>query len=417
MMHTAADVERIAYFGRNSVLLSNEKVRAIVDDLGGMMPEFSLKKGKGAMNAHWIPDFRGNSGLPWSSHLHGQYWKANILYILAGDFPCSPNFGPDCTVDGVGLPAHGWTANERWKLASSGAMQDGNAAYAKFTLESPDVRMPLSYTKYDVVQAGKPAYYSAMTIENHGDAPVSINLARHNTLGSPFLQAGCRIYVSAERFLTAPKDTEFDDTARLAQGAEFDSLLKAPGRYGKPVDLSIVPGMIGYTDFVTGAIPAHKALGWSCVVNPVLKLAYVTFFPGPRGLPSDEIALGFNDLWMQYGGRNFTPWALHEGGADRTFCLGTENAVAAFANGLAYSRAHPELLGTPTMVTIPAKSARTLNYGTALVELEDALAAEAITDIEAEGDMLVLKTARTYQRVSLDASFSGLRELVSRLLK
>jgi hypothetical protein len=66
-------------------------------------------------------------------------------------------------------------------------------------------------------------------------------------------------------------------------------------------------------------------------------------------------------------------------------------------------------------VTIPAKGARTLNYGTALVELEDALLSEAITDVEAEGDLLVLKTARAHQRLSLDASFSGLRELVSRL--
>lgn len=414
-MHSATSVERIAYFGRNSVLLSNEKVRAIIDDLGGMMPEFSLKKGKGAVNAHWIPDFRGNSGTPWSSRLHGPYWKANILYILAGDFPCSPNFGPDCTVDGVELPAHGWTANERWKLASFGTTQDGNAAYAKFTLESPDARMPLSYTKHDLIQAGKPAYYSVMTIENRGDVPISINLARHNTLGSPFLQAGCRIYVSAERCMTAPKGTEFDDTGRLAQGVEFDSLCKAPTRDGKTVDLSVVPGMIGYTDFVTGAISAHKALGWSCVVNPVLKLAYITFFPGSKGLSNDEIALGFNDLWMQYGGRNFTPWALHEGGADRTFCLGTENAVGAFANGLAYSRAHSELLGSPTMVTIPARGSRRLNYGTALVELDDALAGERILDIEPEGDMLVLKAENAHQRVPLDASFSMLRELVSRL--
>lgn len=414
-MHGATSVERIAYFGRNSVLLSNEKVRAIIDDLGGMMPEFSLKKGKGAINAHWIPDFRGNSGSPWSPQLHGPYWKSNILYILAGDFPCSPNFGPDCTVEDIELPAHGWTANERWKLTSFSTTQDGNAAYAKFTLKSPDSRMPLSYTKYDIVQAGKPAYYSTMIVENHGEVPISINLARHNTLGSPFLQTGCRIYVSADRFMTAPKGTEFDDTSRLAQGVEFDSLCRAPTRDGKMVDLSVVPGMIGYTDFVTGAISPQKSLGWSCVVNPVLKLAYISFFPGSKELPDIDIALGFNDLWMQYGGRNFTPWALHEGGADRTFCLGTENAVAAFSNGLAYSRAYPELLGTPTMVVIPAQGARRLNYGSALVELDDALASEAVIDMEAEGDFLVLKTKSAYQRVTLDASFSEMRALVSHL--
>jgi len=111
---------------------------------------------------------------------------------------------------------------------------------------------------------------------------------------------------------------------------------------------------------VTGAVPHNNHLGWSCVVNPVLRLAYIAFFPGPENLPPNEIGLNFNDLWMQYGGRNFTPWALHEGGADRSFCLGTENAAGAFANGLAYSREHPLLMGYPTLVTIPAKSERTL---------------------------------------------------------
>jgi len=160
--------------------------------------------------------------------------------------------------------------------------------------------------------------------------------------------------------MTPPHGTEFDDTGRLAFDAHFDDIGRAPTRNGEFVDLSIVPGTIGYTDFVTGAIPQNIHLGWSCAVNPILRVAYIAFFPGLQNLLPNEIGLNFNDLWMQYGGRNFTPWALNEGGADRSFCLGTENAVGAFANGLAYSREHPLLMGYPTLVTIPAKSERTL---------------------------------------------------------
>lgn len=410
-MSANVEFKNIEYFGRKSVLLANDTVRAIVDDLGGMMPEFSLKRGKGGINAHWIPDFRGNSGAPWSEEKHAKYWKAKILYTLAGDFPCSPSFGPPCVVDGVELPSHGWTANERWKLASADLTAKGEAAYARFTLESPDPRMPLSYTKCDLMLGGQPAYYSIMKIKNNGEKPVAINLARHNTVGAPFLQAGCRISLSADRFMTAPEGTEFDDTGRLMMGAQFESLVRAPTRSGGTADLSVVPGMIGATDFVTGAVSKKKSLGWSCVVNPVIGAAYVTFFPGRSGLPDDEIALGFNDLWMQYGGRSFTPWALHDGGADRTFCLGTENAVGAFANGLAYARANPELLGNPTMVTIPAKGERTLHYGVALVELDKAMAGEAITDVEAEDNYLVLKGGRAFQRVSADAAFRAVRSV------
>jgi hypothetical protein len=415
MITTSA--EHIRYFGRNSIVLSNEKVRAVIDDLGGMVPEFSLRKGRGAINAHWIPDFRGNSGQPWNPATHALYWKGKILYILAGDFPCSPNFGPDCTMDGTKLPAHGWTANERWNISSSGVLTDENAAYAIFSLQSPDRSMPLSYKKYDVVQKNHPAHYSVISIRNHGGSPIAIHIAHHNTTGAPFLQAGCRIYTSARSFMAAPAGTEFDDTGRLIQGVQFENLSRAPCHDGTNADLSFVPGMIGYTDFVTGAVPKDARLGWSCVINPVLKLAYITFFPGQKNLPEKEIALGFNDLWMQYGGRTFTPWALSEGGADRTFCLGTENAVGAFANGLEYSRAHPKLLDTPTTVTVAANGERLLLYGTTLVELDDSIVADPITGIEAEEEAIVIKTTKAHQRVTLDGSFSSLRALVHTLGK
>ena len=150
-------------------------------------------------------------------------------------------------------------------------------------------------------------------------------------------------------------------------------------------------------------------------MNPELRLAYVCFFPGRAALPAGEIALGFNDLWLQYGGRPFTPWALHEGGADRSFCLGTENAVGAFANGLAYARAVPNILDTPTTVEIPAGGQRTLCYGTALVGLDEALVREGVTAIEAEQGALVLKGGRASQRIPVSADFGAVRTLCARL--
>ncbi len=126
-------------------------------------------------------------------------------------------------------------------------------------------------------------------------------------------------------------------------------------------------------------------------------------------MPEGEIALSFNDLWLQYGGRRFTPWAASEGGEDRTFCLGTENGTGAYANGLAYSRQHPELLGRPTTVAIPAGGERKLCYGTAIVRLSDELLREGVRSIEAELGNLVLKGEKSMQRVTLDATFERVR--------
>ena len=401
----------VSYGGRSSVSLSNEKVRAVVDVLGGMVPEFSLRRGKAGLNAHWIPPFRGSSGMPWSESLHAPYWGAKLLYDIAGDFTCSPGFGPSCEVDGAALPPHGWTANEEWKPGGCGVDREAGAAFADFSLESPAASMPLSWKRRDLVLAGQGAYYSVLDIENRGVASISINVARHNTLGAPFLESGCRISLSARRFLVAPPGTEFDGTGRLEPGAEFDSLAAAPLRGGGTVDISEVPGLIGSTDFVTGPVPKGSSLGWSCVVNPRLGLAYLCFFPGPAATGPGEAAYSFNDLWMQYGGRAFTPWALHEGGADLTFCLGTENAVGAYANGLEYSRAHPEILGAPTTLALPPRSARRLCYGVALLELPAELAAEGVSEVEALGSELRLKGKTSQANYPLEADFARIRTL------
>src|SRR5207237_9771438 len=66
----------------------------------------------------------------------------------------------------------------------------------------------------------------------------------------PAAASSCALSVS----LTAPNGTEFDDTGCLVQGAEFSSLAAAPLRSGGTVDLGAVPGMVGWTDFVTGAV-------------------------------------------------------------------------------------------------------------------------------------------------------------------
>jgi hypothetical protein len=406
--------DRINDRGREAACIRNGLVSAVIDARGGMMPEFGLVRGKGLLNAHWIPDFRSNSGEPWIEAKHAGFWKAKLLYNLAGDFPCCPNFGPPCTVDGVQLPPHGWTANEDWKIEGTGVDEEARAAWAAFSLASAVPSMPLSFRKLDMVFEGSSSYISVLDIKNHGPRPLSVNVARHNTLGAPFLQAEGRISLGADLLVTAPEGTEFDSTGRLARGVEFGSLDQAPLRDGGTADLSHIPGIIGYTDFVTGRVPKKAELGWICTTSPSLGLAYVCFFPGEKALPAGEISLGFNDLWMQYGGRAFTPWAAAEGHSDRSFCLGVENATGAYANGLEYSRAHPEILGNATIVEIPANGTRRLCYGAALLETGKALAAEGIAKIEVDGAALVLKGKRSHVQLEGVAGFEAARKFANR---
>jgi hypothetical protein len=398
--------------GREAVQLENGLVRVVIDSQGGMMPEFSIRRGAGWFNVHYLPHFRGNGSPTWNKAKHEAFWKVGLLYHLAGDFLCAPNFGGACSVDGTELPPHGQAASAIWKLEGYGSGGKPGAAWAKYSMDMPGKTMPLSFIKYDVVLDGQAAFYSLLHIKNRGSKDIAINLGRHATIGAPFLQAGCQISVSAERFMAPPKGSEFDTTGRVAGGVEFNDLAAAPLRAGGTVDLGIVPGPIGYSDLVAGAIPAKADLGWSCVVNPALDMAFVNFFPGPAALEPDEVAPTFDVLWMQYGGRPFTPWATRDGSTDLSYCLGTEHTASGFANGLEYARQRPELLGAPTTVTIPAGATRIFRYGSVIAELGGALRGPVKKVSRSDGE-LALRGAKGTVNVAADSGFKRLSAIAA----
>jgi hypothetical protein len=261
---------------------------------------------------------------------------------------------------------------------------------------------------------GKRVHYTSLRVTNPMGRDLEICAAWHNTLGSPFLAPGCKISGAADLWTTPPPGGEFDATSSLVPGTGFSSLKEAPGAGGKKADISTVPGPTGFTDFAAGRIGDGVHLGWSSLVNPVLKAAYICFFTGPASAAGDDIVLRFNNLWMQYGGRPFTPWAAYEGGADLSYCLGTENSISAYACGLDYARHAGKILGVPATVVIPAGSARTLRYGCLLAPCEKALD-EGIDCIEADSQALVCKGKNEFRRFDADPGFKALKLLEGKL--
>lgn len=399
---------------RNASQLTNDLVRVVIDDKGGMVPELSLWRENGYLNTHWIPYFRSNSGESYNERRHKAYWAGSLLYEIAGNFPCLPSFGLPSEVYGTHVEQHGTTANATWKLETQGVLE-GRGAYSVAAL--PGVVKGLSYRKYDILLAGHPVHYSVIRVANRSSSAYRINAGWHNTVSSPFLEKGCLIDLSATHFATPPSPSEFDGTGRIAQGAQFDDLARAPLRNGTTLDARIVPGMVGFTDFVVGAVPADVPVGWSSVVNANLGAVYLSFFKSEKNAGERDIVLTFNDVWMQYGGRRFTPWALTEGGTDQTFCLGVENTLAAYANGLEYSLAHPSLLDRPTLVEVPAGAERMLYYGTLAARYEGGSLDSGVSRVEPERGMLrlVANDGGTSQVYSADAEFSAVEEMVREL--
>lgn len=406
-----ASVQRVVEAGgREASVLETGLVRVVVDDEGGMVPEFSTLQDKRALNAHWIPQFRANSGKAWNEKRHGSYWKNRNLYHIAGGFPCLPNFGIAHLVEGEVMPSQGWTASDCWRYERKGVDRESGAAWAVSRLPRAGCGLDLDFTKIDAVVPGSPVYYTSIRVKNNGGSPAEINAAWQNTVGSPFLQAGCRISSCATRWMTPPPGGEWDETCRLALGAEFASLHKAPLALGGRCDISKVPGLIGCTDFAAGVVPEKAGLGWFSVVNTASKLVYLTFFTGPAAANEDDIVLYFNNLWMQYGGRPFTPWALYDGGTDQNCCLGLANSVSAFANGLDYARRVHELLENPTTTTIPAHGTKTLRYASLFAPYENNILDDGITAVEAEDNALVCVKSGSWS-FPADPSFAVLKRI------
>lgn len=405
-------VTRVAELGgRKATVLEHDSLRVMIDDIGSMIPELSLVLGKKRLNAHWLPWFRSNSGKPYRDSEDSAFWKAQLLYNIAGNFPCIPNFGGGHIIDGVDMPPHGWTANLPWSFISGGTDKETSAVWALSELESPAKTMPLSFRKIDALIPGQSVHYTSISVKNNGGKDMEICAGWHNTIGAPFLAEGCRISGAASAWATAPLGSEFDTTTRLVPAAEFSSLTEAPLSAGGKADISRVSGPIGYTDFASGRISSSVSLGWSSLVNPGLKAAYICFFTGPAAAGEDDIIFRFNNLWMQYGGRPFTPWAAYEGGTDLTYCLGTENSVSAYAQGLEYARRTGKVMDAPATFIVPAGKQKIIRYGCLFAPYEGASLDEGVISLEAEERALAGCGKSGVHRFAADPFFKVLKKL------
>ncbi|MDR2468370.1 MAG: hypothetical protein LBD22_05365 [Spirochaetaceae bacterium] len=408
-----AFVTRIREMGwRDASYLEHNLLRVLIDDIGSFTPELCAVQEKRQINAHWIPHFRANSPKAFSDAENGAYWKSEHLYHSAGSFPCFPNFGSGHIADGITHPVNGWTANARWNFVKKGKDEESGAVWVLSTLEAPENTMPLLFRKVDALIPGEPVHYSALRISNTGTEDLELCGGWQNIVGAPFLSCGCRLSASAKEWVVPPLGSEFDATARLAAGKEFISLSKAPLAAGGETDISVVSGPIGWTDFAMGAIPKSSTLGWTAVVNPFLKMVYAAFFPGP--LLADEnndIPIYFNDIFMQYGGRPWTPWAPYEGGTDLSYCLGMSGATAAWTSGLEFSRAERKVLGSPVTFTLPAKTEKTLCWGTLFAPYEDNILDGGVVGMDGEDGILICKSAAAAWRFKADITFKVIRRL------
>ena len=90
------DIRRLRLWeSRNATVLSNDLIRVLLEDQGGMALELSaIAPQGGRLNAHLIPHYRG-TGTSVFSDENADYWKNSpYLYQKGGSYFSFPNYVP-----------------------------------------------------------------------------------------------------------------------------------------------------------------------------------------------------------------------------------------------------------------------------------------------------------------------------------
>ncbi len=320
--------------GQESWTFGTSTVTAALTQQGGHLGPIRFRLGR-----RWIAPM---DLAPWAE----EKLPANtppILRSLRGDFFCMPFGGNDTPWRGEQHPAHGDTANAKWKLLS--------ATTNRIHLAQNNSVRPGRVDKIISLVDGQTAVYEQHVISGMR-GPMA--LGHHAILQLESEGAG-RVSVSPFHFgATCPKPFEnpaYGGYSILQPGARFKSLSRIPQTNGQFADLTTYPARPGYEDLVLMATTPNQPFGWTAVV--VAEKNYVWFaLKDPRVLPSTV-------FWMSNGGRHYAPW----NGRHR-HAIGVEEVCSYFHYGLAESVRPNELnrAGVPTHAKLDPKRPTAINY-------------------------------------------------------
>lgn len=404
------DIRRIKLWeSRNATVMTNDLIQVVIEDQGGTTLELSaMTSAGGAVNAHLLPHYRGRQPSVYSDE-NSVFWQSNpYLYQRGGSHFSFPHFGSSIGIDDYGS----YTAASYWMVERYGTDAEFGGVWLLSSIR--DRKKGWKAKKIDMLLPLHPVHYSAIFITNTGDENLVANAVWNNEVGPPFLEAGCVINASADSWMTVPAHMFPTVEGRLAPGAFFNDLRKAPLKGGGTADIADVPFPIGKSDFIQGRIPAKAPLGYSSIINPRMQMIYLMFFEGPAAQEELSIPMNFNSFGFDFGGRAETPWALYNGGMSQQYSMTCANGTHNLYAGLNDTQS---LLEADTTFTIEPQQTRHLFYGTAFAPYENARIGGNFFSAEQQEQGIVLKRTKSTATIAADSSFHALRALSKRVLR
>ena len=394
------DIRRIPLWeSRNATYMSNNLVRALIEDQGEVAIELSARCVQGGyVNALSLPYFRGR-GIGVLSDQNADWWKSRQSFYQAGGIYITfPSKDEDSIL----------TSNTYWMVRRYGSDGESGGLWRLSEMKSRQEHNRYHATKVDMLLSDHPVLYTLVRLVNTGDEDLTYNAGVHTMLSPPFLESGCFINTVPATF--SAYSPNFREVAfnRLRSGVHFNDLRHAPSINGMPLDASYIPGATGSYDYLAGEVAHGEELGWISVINPRLQMVYMVLFPTPSSRFDDSVMkCPDSDIAMNLLGRMDSPWALYEGGTPQVFSL-----------TLGHGRLdHHGAFQSPTSYVLKPGQWIDLVSAQAFASYDNPRISSGFYSLEKEPGALVLKRTKSYALIPCDYTFSSLRTLAEKLMR
>ena len=267
------DIRRIPLWeSRNATFMSNNLIRAVIEDQGEVAIELSAQAVQGGfVNALSLPYFRGRSIGVGSDENTDWYKGKQKFYQAGGIYLTFPSKDEDMIL----------TSNTCWMVRRYGSDGASGALWRLSEMKSRQEHNRYHASKVDMVFPGHPVLYSLVRLVNSGEEDLAYNATIHSMLSPPFLESGCFINTVPASFSAFSPNFREVAYNRLKSGVKFSELKHAPSINSPFVDAGYVPGPSGSYDYIVGQVAKGEDLGWMSVINPRLQMIYLVFFPAP----------------------------------------------------------------------------------------------------------------------------------------
>ncbi len=412
-----------------ATVLSNDLIRAVVQDYNGRLIELS------AMNIHggWV-NCNKLHRFPFSKDTVDQNSKHNfsdpLLDKLYGyqvqlvkneeennEKESSPNLNNIFNYDELLTKSDKLNRDEndeyikalfetnrvKWVVQRYGSDEATGGVWV--LSKNSDFRNTIWATKrLDVILPNQPVIYSALYIKNISDQAVKLNIGFDNTIAAPFLESNCVLNTGAKQWY------KFEDVdsnlinERLANTNKPFSLDKAPLITGGNCDIRNISGIIGSTDVLYAKNDLEKNSHiWFSVINPRYQLLYLTFAPGKEVMDDIDLDLDYSTMVLDYGGRNQPPWSLYQGGPSNEFSM--------------HFGANTSNFGKENSIEMKPQEIKRVLYARSLTTYDNPRIGNNFSSFESFNHNIVLKRTKSNVVIPSDPKFKIIKKFGDNLVK